>query len=384
MKKGDTMSSVVLFDTMATDNGFNIGVATLNQPQVLNGFSYEMATLLQQQMTQWEQDQSVVAVILTGAGDKAFCAGGDLHALYKSMLENKEGNAWDNHHAREFFEHEYRLDYHIHTYTKPVICYGDGIVMGGGMGLMIGASHRVVTETTRMAMPEISIGLFPDVGGSWILNRLPGKTGKFLAATGAQIGGLDAMFLGLGDYLIDRANWETILTALKKANWSAPQHRQHNDEVIAAVLSSYPAQSVSGAGPVETHYAQINALSRHTDIVQQYQVYAELANHSDEWLVRAAKTMLKGAPLSFALAMDLLEKTKHASLADVFRLEYNAAVHSAKLGQFQEGIRALLIDKDKNPQWSPTSVAEVTRDQIEYFYEDPMPANQPHPLADLV
>lgn len=378
------MSSVVLFDTLATDNGFTIGVATLNQPQVLNGFSYEMATLLQEQMTEWELDPNVVAVILKGAGDKAFCAGGDLHALYKSMLENTSDSAWENRHAREFFEHEYRLDYHIHTYTKPVICYGDGIVMGGGMGLMIGASHRIVTETTRMAMPEISIGLFPDVGGSWILNRLPGKTGKFLAATGAQIGGLDAIFLGLGDYLIDRSSWEVVVAALQKANWSQAQHRHHNDEIISAVLSSYPAQSVSGAGPVETHYAQINALSRHVDIVQQYQVYAELANHSDEWLARAAKTMLKGAPLSFALAMDLLEKTKHLSLADVFRLEYNAAVHSAKLGQFQEGIRALLIDKDKNPQWSPASVAEVTRDQIDYFYEDPMPAGEPHPLADLV
>lgn len=378
------MSSVVLFDTLATDNGFTIGVATLNQPQVLNGFSYEMATLLQEQMTEWELDPNVVAVILKGAGDKAFCAGGDLHALYKSMLENTSDSAWENRHVREFFEHEYRLDYNIHTYTKPVICYGDGIVMGGGMGLMIGASHRVVTETTRMAMPEISIGLFPDVGGSWILNRLPGKTGKFLAATGAQIGGLDAMFLGLGDYLIDRSSWEMVLAALQKANWSQAQNRHHNDELISAVLSSYPAQSVSGAGPVETHYAQINALSRHVDIVQQYQAYAELANHSDEWLARAAKTMLKGAPLSFALAMDLLEKTKHISLADVFRLEYNAAVHSAKLGQFQEGIRALLIDKDKNPQWSPASVNEVTREQIDYFYEDSMPAGEPHPLADLV
>lgn len=378
------MNSVVLFDTIVTNNGFTIGVATLNQPQVLNGFSYEMAVLLQRQMNIWERDQSVVAVILQGAGDKAFCAGGDLHALYKSMLENTSGEVWANRAARDFFEHEYRLDFHIHSYTKPIICFGDGIVMGGGMGLMMGASHRVVTETTRMAMPEISIGLFPDVGGSWILNRLPGKTGKFLAATGAQIGALDALFTGLADFYIDRANWNTILETLKQQNWQASNIRSHNDELISEVLLAHKGQLLTGAGPIEQHYAQINELSRHNDIVKQYEAYAELANHSDEWLARAAKTMIKGAPISFALAMDLLEKTKHASLADVFRLEFNAAVHSCHLGQFQEGIRALLVDKDKNPQWKPATVAEISRDQIDYFYEDPMPEGEPHPLRDLL
>ncbi|NOL48945.1 enoyl-CoA hydratase/isomerase family protein [Pelistega europaea] len=377
------MSSVVLFDTINTTNGFTIGIATLNQPQVLNGFSLEMATLLQQQMNRWEQDQSVVAVVLRGAGDKAFCAGGDLHALYKSMLENQTKEPWANRAARDFFEHEYRLDYHIHSYTKPVICYGDGIVMGGGMGLMMGASHRVVTETTRMAMPEISIGLFPDVGGSWLLNRLPGKTGKFLAATGAQVGAKDALFLGMADYYIDRASWETVLVQLQQQAWSAPSQRTVNDELIHQVLVDHVGTSLTSTGPVETHYAQINALSRHTDKVKQYEVYAKLANHEDEWLARAAKTMLKGAPISFALAMDLLDKTKHLSLADIFRLEFNAAVHSACLGQFQEGIRALLIDKDKNPQWNPSSVADVSREQLDYFYEDPMPEGVAHPLADL-
>lgn len=378
------MSAVVLFDTITTNNGFAVGVATLNQPQVLNGFSYEMAISLQQQMNRWEQDQSIVAVILKGAGDKAFCAGGDLHALYKSMLDNSSSDPWSNRLARDFFEHEYRLDYHIHTYTKPVICYGDGIVMGGGMGLMMGASHRIVTETTRMAMPEVSIGLFPDVGGSWMLNRLPGKTGKFLAATGAQVGAKDALFLGMADYYIDRASWETVLAQLKTLAWLPPSQRTANDELIRDLLVAHQGTVLTTAGPVETHYAQINELSLHADKVKQYEVYAALAQHEDEWLARAAKTMLKGAPISFALALDLLEKTKHLSLADIFRLEFNAALHSACLGQFQEGIRALLIDKDKNPQWSPTTVSEITQEQLDYFYEDPMPEGIAHPLADLV
>lgn len=378
------MSSVVLFDTIATNNGFKIGVATLNQPQVLNGFSYEMAVLLQQQLNEWERDQSVVAVMLRGAGDKAFCAGGDLHALYKSMLENTSGNVWANRAARDFFEHEYRLDYHIHTYTKPIICYGDGIVMGGGMGLMMGATHRVVTETTRMAMPEINIGLFPDVGGSWMLNRLPGKTGKFLAATGAQVNALDAMFLGLADYYIDRGTWDLVVERLQSFNWSPPAQRTANDELIRVTLLAFEGTALSGAGPVERNYARINRMSCHTDIQRQYDVYMSAQGYRDEWVANAAQNMLKGSPTSFALAMDLLEKTKHLSLADVFRLEFNVAMHCTNSGEFQEGIRALLIDKDKNPRWKPGSIEEITREQLDHFYEDPMPAGEPHPLRDLV
>lgn len=376
--------SVVLFDHLTTANGFTIGVATLNQPQVLNGFSYEMATLLQQQMNRWEQDSSVVAVILRGAGDKAFCAGGDLHALYKSMLENAGGDVWTNRAARDFFEHEYRLDYHIHTYSKPVICYGDGIVMGGGMGLMMGASHRVVTETTRMAMPEISIGLFPDVGGSWMLNRLPGKTGKFLAATGAQVNALDALFLGMADYYVDRGTWDCIVERLQSSEWSSPAQRSTNDELISTVLMAFKGSVLSGSGPVERNYSKINKMSLHTGLQRQYETYVSEQEDQDEWIAKAIKNMLKGSPTSFALAMDLLDKTKHLSLADVFRLEFNVAMHCAHSGEFQEGIRALLVDKDKNPQWKPASIQEVTRERLDRFYEDPMPAGVGHPLADLV
>lgn len=378
------MSSVVLFETIATNNSFKIGVATLNQPQVLNGFSYEMAVLLQQQLNEWERDQSVVAVIFRGAGDKAFCAGGDLHALYKSMLNNTSGDVWANRAARDFFEHEYRLDYHIHTYTKPIICYADGIVMGGGMGLMMGATHRIVTETTRMAMPEINIGLFPDVGGSWMLNRLPGKTGKFLAATGAQINALDAVFLGLADYYVDRDSWDFVVQRLQSFNWFPPAQCTANDDLIRVTLLEFEGTALSGSGPVERNYAKINKMSCHTDIQRQYDIYTSARGYEDEWVANAIQNMLKGSPTSFALAMDLLEKTKHLSLADVFRLEFNVAMHCTNNGEFQEGIRALLIDKDKNPQWKPRSIEEITREQLEHFYENPMPIGEPHPLRDLV
>lgn len=378
------MSAVVLFDTIVTDNGFSIGCATLNRPQVLNSLSYEMATLLLQQMQKWEQDTSIVAVILQGAGGKAFCAGGDLHALYTSMLEHTVQGAWSNRTARNFFEQEYRLDYYIHTYTKPVICYGDGIVMGGGMGLMMGANHRIVTEATRLAMPEISIGLFPDAGGSWFLNRLPGKIGKFLAATGAQLSASDSLYLGMADYYIDRVNWESVLHQLQQQPWLPVCQRIQNDELIRAVLFAHQSRLASVQGPMEKYYHQISALSQHTDRVKQYEAYTTLVQHEDQWISHAINTMRRGSPVSFALALDLLEKTKHLSLADIFRLEFNVAMHCTYLGQFQEGIRALLIDKDKNPQWKPVAVNDISCEQLNSFYQNPMPKGIIHPLVDLV
>lgn len=377
------MSNVVLFETLETHNDFRLGVATLNQPAILNSLSLEMAELLQQQLTLWEQDEKIVGVILKGAGEKAFCAGGDLHGLYKAMLENKSDMAWNNRVAREFFATEYRLDYHIHTYTKPIICFAHGIVMGGGMGLMIGASHRVVTAQSRLAMPEVSIALFPDVGGSWILNRLPGNTGKFLAATGANIGAQDALFTGLAQYAVDYQAWSDIVQKLIQADWKSSANRAYNDDLVHDVLMQFKNPEIQGAGPLEQHYDFINELCAYREPVRQYEQIMALKSHSDPWLVKAAQTLAKGSPLSFALAMDLLEQTRHSSLAEVFYLEFNVALYCCHYGQFQEGIRALLIDKDKQPNWQPSNIRDVSQDLLELFYEDHMADGEAHPLHDL-
>ncbi|WP_334167975.1 enoyl-CoA hydratase/isomerase family protein, partial [Achromobacter mucicolens] len=199
------MNAPVLFEERSAANGMRFGIATLNAPQTLNGLSLEMVDLLADRLDAWARDPGVALVVLQGAGDKAFCAGGDLHGLYRSMTENTGKPSWSNTYARTFFEREYRLDYRIHTYPKPVLCWGHGIVMGGGIGLMMGASHRVVSETSRLAMPEVSIGLFPDVGGSWLLNRMPGRSGVFLALTGAQLNTSDAFFAGLADFRLNSA-----------------------------------------------------------------------------------------------------------------------------------------------------------------------------------
>ena len=183
----------VLFEELPTACGRSVGVATLNAPAALNALSLSMVRALTPMLRQWAYDNAIVGVVLQGAGEKAFCAGGDLRELYESLRANP-GEPSD--YARGFFAEEYQLDYLIHTFDKPILCWGHGIVMGGGIGLMSGASHRVVTSQSRLAMPEITVGLYPDVGGSWLLRRMPGRLGLFLALTGASRNASDALFCG--------------------------------------------------------------------------------------------------------------------------------------------------------------------------------------------
>ncbi len=375
------MTSPVLFDTLDTANGMKVGVATLNSPKTLNGLTLPMCELLTTQLSQWETDASIAFVILKGEGEKAFCAGGDLHSLYQAMQENTSGQAWDNPHARRFFDIEYRLDYQIHTYTKPLLCWGNGIVMGGGVGLMMGASHRVVSETTRFAMPEITIGLFPDVGGTWMLSRLPGGTGLFLALTGAQLGASDCEFLGLADYTLESTRWNNVLAAIGQASWSPS--RQDNDNALRALLLAHkPAQDLP-AGPLQTHYQLIRQACDGTDFQQICSNITVLANHEDKWLQRAAATFAAGAPGSARLCFALLDRVRLLSLADVFREEYVVTLQCGVQGDFQEGIRALLIDKDKQPKWNPASLEQATDAWVQRYFQTPWPANISHPLADL-
>jgi enoyl-CoA hydratase/carnithine racemase len=375
------MSSPVLFQELATANGMKIGIATLNRPQTLNGLSLEMCELLANQLKRWESDDSIAFVILEGAGEKAFCAGGDLHGLYKAMQENTTGNAWDNTYAREFFDVEYRLDYQIHTYSKPIVCWGNGIVMGGGVGLMMGASHRVVSEKTRFAMPEISIGLFPDVGGTWMLARLPGGVGLFLALTGAQLGASDCQLLGLADYTIETNQWDLLLEKLREANWG--KTRNDNDITLRSVLLELRPKQALPMGPLQQHYELIRRCCDGADLDAIHTNIASWAEHEDPWLRRAASTYLAGSPGSARLSYSLLRRVKLMGLADVFREEYIVSLQCGVQGDLQEGIRALLIDKDRQPAWQPPILQQANDEWVQRFFKAPWPQSMPHPLADL-
>ncbi|MGB6241214.1 MAG: enoyl-CoA hydratase/isomerase family protein [Castellaniella sp.] len=370
----------VLFQELAGQNGKRIGVATLNSPQTLNGLSLAMCRLLDERLQDWADDDRVVAIVLRGAGDKAFCAGGDLQALYRSMLDSPSEDAWANVHARSFFETEYRLDYQIHRYAKPILCWGSGIVMGGGVGLMLGASHRLVTDTTRFAMPEISIGLYPDVAGTWMLSRLPRGIGEFLALTGAQLGAGDCLHYGLADRLCSADGFEALTDALAATEWSgnAAAHAAQVDAVLDGLQMPAPEP-----GPLQLHAALIRQTCGRADLQQIGAGIAGWKRHADPWLSRAATTFLAGSPGSARLGFMLLARARHQSLADVFRMEYIASLRCCAEPDFREGIRALLIDKDRQPRWRPASLELATADWARRFLSQPWPAGQEHPLADL-
>lgn len=370
----------VLFETRQGVEGKGIGIATLNAPKTLNGLSLEMTRLLDAQLRRWAEDAAIACVVLQGAGEKAFCAGGDLHALYRSMREYRERGSTDitsNTYAAAFFEEEYRLDHFIHTYPKPLLCWGHGIVMGGGIGLMSGASHRVVTERSRLAMPEIGIGLFPDVGGSWLLARVPRGGGLFLALTGAPLNAGDAIYAGLADVCIDSAQQQAVLDALVAQRWQG--RSQPDRDALTALLQGF-AQAPA-AGPLQAHADTIARLGEAGALEQVVAAIAALQS-DDAWLQTAQTTLAAGAPSSARLSWELQHRAAHLTLAQTFRLEYIVALHVAAHGDFAEGIRALLIDKDRNPHWNPPTLAQADARWAEAFFVAPWPESA-HPLADL-
>ena len=366
----------VLFETRETSNGKQFAIATLNVEKTLNSLSMEMVDGLYEQLIAWQSDENVVAVFLQAAGEKAFCAGGDVQKLRQSSLDNPGGPC---DYAETFFEHEYRLDYTIHEYKKPIICWGHGIVMGGGLGLMVGSKHRVVTEKTRMAMPEITIALYPDVGGSYFLNHAPGRTGLYLALTAASMNAADCLYVGYADYFIEHERKADVIEQLTSLAWSG--NAVTDDEAITMVLNNIASGSESAlpAGNVEPHYEVIQQL---TDYETLPEIVAAITGYEtdDKWLQKGAAALAHGSPLSACNIYQALSLTKTLSLADVFRFELMLSTNVVRHSEFAEGVRALLIDKDNQPKWQHASVTDVPADLLTRMVTPPWEEN---PLSDL-
>ncbi|WP_220476900.1 enoyl-CoA hydratase/isomerase family protein [Massilia cavernae] len=370
MHPTDTLAAPVRLEERAAGGGMRVAVATLDAPKSLHALTLDMIRLLDGALQRWALDPAVACVVLQSSTDKAFCAGGDVRGLRDAILA--EPGVVPNPAAQAFFSEEYRLDHRIHTYPKPVLVWGGGIVMGGGLGLMAGASHRVATETTRIAMPEISIGLFPDVGGSWFLPRMPGRAGIFLGLTGAPLNAGDALFTGLADYFILQQDRSSVVDALCEADWQdVADPRLSMDRVLRSFAA--PAAALPES-EVRSHFDEIQSLtaSRALD-----EVVAAIRGYNGDapWLQRAARTLAGGSPLSAALAWDLQRRARHLGLADVFRLELTVALRCCAHPDFSEGVRALLVDKDNAPRWQPLAPGAVAQCFV--------PPWSGHPLADL-
>jgi len=355
-----------------------IGVITLNRPQALNAFNGSMARSLLTCFNTWKTRDDLVCVILHGEGQGGFCSGGDVKDIIAIQRESGTTQAFLNA-ANQYFQLEYCTDYVIHTYPKPLLIWGHGWVLGGGWGLFSGGSHRVATPSTRLSMPELLIGLFPDVAASWFLNRLPPGVGLFLAMTGARVGAPDAIDLGLADHLLPEDSFPELLASLEKASWTG--NPADNSRQLHAILRSLALKQPSQEGPILRHASVFRQLAQETEVEAYAQALEELTP-SDPWLQHAQAQFGKGSPSSLAFIFEFMHFAKHLSLKQALMLDWQLAMHFCKREEFHEGVRAMLIDKDKNPQWSPARIADVERQWIRDALHTGH-ASYPNPLAAL-
>lgn len=365
--------SCVQFTEHLTHDGNRIIEICLNAEKSLNALTLDMIKLIQLKLDACKTDNSVVAIFFDGMGEKAFCAGGDVVSLYKSMTGNGEPEF-----PEEFFTSEYLLDYTIHTYPKPIICWGSGIVMGGGMGLMSGCSHRIVTETTHMAMPEVTIGLYPDVGASWFLHRTPGRTGLFLGLTGSRMNAADALFLNLADRFLKTSQRAEMLDRLLQQNWVGNLSAVVN-HVLRDLEDDACDERQNVASPVRTHFDLIQDITDQ-DTVEEIIETLLAVETDDKWVLRAQKAISHGSPLAIHMIYKQLQNSLHLSLKEVFESELGLSVQCCRHREFPEGVRALLVDKDGKPDWTFKSVSDVDPAILDELFVSPWSIN---PLANM-
>lgn len=307
-------------------------IISLNNPKSLNALSLEMIKKIRALLNQYKNDPAVRALLFCG-NDKAFCAGGDIRGLYYA-IEHQTSDYQD------FFYQEYLLDYEIYTYPKPTIAFGAGIVMGGGLGLLMACRHKIATTSTLMAMPEISIGLFPDAGASYFLNKIPQAVGLFLGLTGARLTAQDAYYIGLCD-VVTQLGIDEVIAAACGDDISNNIAKLHNHAIL-------PADS-----PLIQNYATISHLMSSDTLMG---IHHKLTNHksANDFMDFALNNYKNGAPISAYLSYTMHHMTKTWSLKDVLAMEFSVALACCQHGEFFEGVRALLIDKDKTPQWRYT------------------------------
>ncbi|MDM7861025.1 enoyl-CoA hydratase/isomerase family protein [Alteromonas sp. ASW11-36] len=374
----------VICTTIATEADTFIGHIRLNKPAALNAIDLSMVRRIDAQLLEWEGNEDIVCIVLDGIGDKAFCAGGDVVSMYNAMRQEPGKTPQF---LQDFFNLEYQLDYRIHTYDKPIIVVGNGIVMGGGLGLFNGASHRVVTATSRIAMPEITIGLYPDVGGSWFLQKMRDNLGLFLGLTGASMNAVDALYVELADYYLGVYTSEDLIDALKRQPWPSERSTinavREMHQVVNIVLKTFDGLSKDRpSAQIEPAVNIIAQACNATDVETVANNILALDSTDNKWLARAQKGLANGSPITAHIVFEQMRRAQSLSLADCFRMELDLSCRCGEFGEFAEGVRALLIDKDMQPQWRFNSISAVPQETIEWFFTSPWTTEE-HPLALL-
>ena len=357
----------------------NVGFITLNRPKALNALSLPMVRKLTALLSAWRDDSSVFAVAIRGSNKVGrpgtpeslfggFCAGGDIRFFHQAALAGDAD-------LDAFFTEEYRLNHLIHHYPKPYIAFMDGVVMGGGMGLSQGARVRIVTEHSKLAMPETNIGLFPDVGGGYFLSRCPGSVGEYLALTGVVISGEEALACGLADVLRPAASLQALWQQLGDQSFASGADAE---QWVATNLIAGHARPERATGQLDAFFS----LARVKHIVDALE-----AAKDNEWAQKTAAVLRKRSPLMLHVTLEQIRRARSMGLADDLRMERDMVQHCFYLkpgaaSETVEGIRALAVDKDYTPKWNPTRIEDVKPQMVQAFFASPWAADT-HPLLDL-
>lgn len=339
------MTDEVLF----TQEG-SLGVITLNRPTALNALTLTMILKMQRQLSLWKEDDTVHAVVVRAVPGNAFCAGGDIRSLYSSGQINDAEQM-------QFFWHEYRLNHFIHHFSKPYISLIDGIVMGGGVGISMHGSHPIASERLIFAMPETGIGFFPDIGASYLLTRCPGSLGIYLGLTGDRLGAMDAMKAGLVKKIVSSEQMPVLFDALMNEDLSKEAF-----ERVDRCLQDFTMASSAE----EINQPLINVCFAHPTVEM---ICECLQNEDGEWAKGVEATLAKKSPLSLKITLAQLQKAKGLTLAQCLQMDYDIVSHFMHGNDFYEGVRALLIDKDKNPKWNPARLDLVTDDLVQTYFD---------------
>jgi enoyl-CoA hydratase len=319
------------------------GIIRLNRPKAINAMTLEMSMGIDAALDRFEADPDVAVVVLEGAGERGLCAGGDIRGLYES---SKAGGDL----GKEFWRQEYIMNARIASFPKPYVAYMDGLVMGGGVGLSAHGRHRIVTERTKLAMPEVGLGFFPDVGGTWLLSRSPGELGTYFGLTGVTMNGPDAIHARFADAVVPSEKWPAlreVLTKLRPGTLSIEVER---------LIEGFATGDKSG--PVAAMQSRIDVWFAHDSM---HDIVAELEKDGSELALATLKTLREKSPRGMVVTLKLLRLARgSASLQQCLMREYRAALEVFRSDDFREGVRAAIIDKDRNPKWSPPDIDDVT------------------------
>jgi enoyl-CoA hydratase len=329
------------------------GIIRLNRPKTINAMTLEMSIGIDQALDQFEADPAVSLVLLEGAGERGLCAGGDIRGLYESSRAGGDL-------GKRFWRQEYVMNARIAKYPKPYVAFMDGLVMGGGVGLSAHGRHRVVTERTKLAMPEVGLGFFPDVGGTWLLSRAPGEIGTYFGLTGQTMNGPDAIYARFADAVVPSAKLTALREGLTKVRPGTLSIE------IKALIDGFATDETSG--PVAAMQPTIDGWLAHD---RMEDIVASLKRDGSELAQATLKTLAEKSPRGMVVTLKLLRLARTSSSLEACLVrEYRAALEVFRSDDFREGVRAAVIDKDRNPTWSPPKIEDVTPAMIAPYFAE--------------